>query len=200
MKRVSLIMLCVILLGACVTNPYTEDDYVRMNRRPPSPTWTAYITGLVPGWTQFRHAEILESVIYMGGFICGAGILGSADIEDTELYLDKPGEYIGLGLMGASVIVSYIDGVITASKRNRQYVDVKPRGEALLAERQRELDEKEAQKTLYLGMSRYELIDRWGRPTDINTSVGSWGTHEQFIYPGGLYVYLQNGKVTSWQY
>ena len=49
-----------------------------------------------------------------------------------------------------------------------------------------------------LGMSEAALLCSWGRPERVNRSVGSWGEHKQYIY-GGRYVYVENGKVTSWQ-
>lgn len=65
--------------------------------------------------------------------------------------------------------------------------------------------EKEAilHNMLFLGMSRKALIESWGPPLDINRTVGSFGTHEQFVYPGkskyeNVYVYLENGYITSW--
>ena len=53
----------------------------------------------------------------------------------------------------------------------------------------------------YIGMSEDALIESLGRPNDINVSVGSWGTHKQYIYGGydGTYIYVENGKVTSYQ-
>lgn len=51
---------------------------------------------------------------------------------------------------------------------------------------------------IFLGMERKYLLISWGKPEDINKSVGSWGTHEQFVY-GSQYVYVENGVVTSWQ-
>lgn len=58
---------------------------------------------------------------------------------------------------------------------------------------------------VYIGMSEDALICSWGRPDDINRSVGSWGVHSQYVYEGGYYgtdsnfVYVENGYVTSWQ-
>lgn len=51
------------------------------------------------------------------------------------------------------------------------------------------------------GMTSAQLIASWGRPEDINRTVGSWGVHEQWVYGeyGGPYVYLEDGIVTSWQ-
>jgi hypothetical protein len=49
-----------------------------------------------------------------------------------------------------------------------------------------------------MGMSREEVVAAWGKPKDINRTVGSWGTHEQWVYEK-QYLYFSNGKVTSWQ-
>ncbi|MCD1656078.1 hypothetical protein K7J14_15365 [Treponema zuelzerae] len=59
-------------------------------------------------------------------------------------------------------------------------------------------------KSIFIGMSRDGLIASFGNPEDINTSVGPWGKHEQFVYPGkkdyeNIYVYVENGFITSWQ-
>lgn len=48
------------------------------------------------------------------------------------------------------------------------------------------------------GMTAEQLKASWGAPERNNRSVGSWGVHEQWVYPSN-YVYLANGKVTSWQ-
>ena len=64
-------------------------------------------------------------------------------------------------------------------------------------------------RTVFLGMSEFALICSWGYPIPfgggaINESVGSWGTKRQYVYRRGSYskpqyVYVENGKVTSWQ-
>ena len=49
------------------------------------------------------------------------------------------------------------------------------------------------------------VVASWGRPNDINRSVGSWGIHEQWVYGGypssskATYVYFEDARVTSWQ-
>lgn len=53
-------------------------------------------------------------------------------------------------------------------------------------------------RKLQLGMSELALICSWG-DAERNRSVGPWGEHIQYVYPSGVYVYVQNGKVTSWQ-
>lgn len=53
---------------------------------------------------------------------------------------------------------------------------------------------------IMLGMPEKMLIMSWGKPISINENVGSWGVHKQYVYGDfGPYVYVENGKVTSWQ-
>jgi len=49
------------------------------------------------------------------------------------------------------------------------------------------------------GMTECGLNASWGGHPKINNSVGSWGVHKQYVYGSGSYVYVENGKVTSWQ-
>ncbi|OEY72628.1 hypothetical protein [Salegentibacter salarius] len=51
----------------------------------------------------------------------------------------------------------------------------------------------------WIGMNKEQLTFSLGWPEDINRSVGSWGTKEQFVYSTDLYIYLENGVVTSYQ-
>jgi len=53
-------------------------------------------------------------------------------------------------------------------------------------------------KEVWLGMSKEMALESWGKPDDINRTVGSWGVHEQWIY-GNQYLYFENGKLTAWQ-
>lgn len=41
-------------------------------------------------------------------------------------------------------------------------------------------------------------IESWGEPLDINTTTGSYGTHEQWVY-GTSYLYFENGILTTIQ-
>lgn len=57
---------------------------------------------------------------------------------------------------------------------------------------------------LVLGMNKQEVQLVWGYPTDINTSKGSWGVHEQWVYPSSFggrsrYVYFKNGRLSAIQ-
>lgn len=54
------------------------------------------------------------------------------------------------------------------------------------------------EQKITLGMTAKQVELSWGKPENINRSVGSWGIHEQWIY-NHQYVYLKNGKVSSFQ-
>lgn len=54
------------------------------------------------------------------------------------------------------------------------------------------------------GMTATEVVRAWGKPSKINSSVGSYGVHEQWIYDRGeigrsQYLYIQNNRLKSWQ-
>lgn len=50
-----------------------------------------------------------------------------------------------------------------------------------------------------IGMSKQAAKESWGEPNDINTTTGSYGTHEQWVYGDGNYLYFENGKLTDIQ-
>lgn len=50
-----------------------------------------------------------------------------------------------------------------------------------------------------IGMSAEMCRESWGVPDNINRSIGSWGTHEQWCYDWGGYLYMENGILTSIQ-
>jgi len=49
-----------------------------------------------------------------------------------------------------------------------------------------------------IGMTTEQVIAAWGRPRDINRTVGSYGVHEQWVY-GSTYLYFEDGVMTSFQ-
>lgn len=55
----------------------------------------------------------------------------------------------------------------------------------------------------WTGMTPDMLYITMGKPDDINSTVGSWGRHEQWVYEysnfDNTYLYFENGKLTSWQ-
>ena len=52
-----------------------------------------------------------------------------------------------------------------------------------------------------IGMTKQQVLMSWGEATKINRTIGKWGTHEQWVYRenGPPFLYLENGKLTSYQ-
>jgi hypothetical protein len=50
----------------------------------------------------------------------------------------------------------------------------------------------------WLGMNKEMAKIALGYPSSINRTVGSWGVHEQWVY-FNVYLYFENGKLTSYQ-
>lgn len=60
-----------------------------------------------------------------------------------------------------------------------------------------------ANQEVMRGMTRAQVQMAWGQPSKINSSIGSYGKHEQWVYRRGAgaaqYIYFENGIVTSMQ-
>jgi len=54
-----------------------------------------------------------------------------------------------------------------------------------------------------IGFTTEQVVCAWGRPSDINRTVGSWGVHEQWVYQHGdcsmTCLYFEDGVLTSFQ-
>ena len=55
-------------------------------------------------------------------------------------------------------------------------------------------------KYVFIGMGTEEARRVLVKPDNINSTSGSWGVHEQWVYgQTQAYLYFENGKLTSWQ-
>ena len=52
---------------------------------------------------------------------------------------------------------------------------------------------------IWIGMTEQMLLESWGQPEDINTTVTRYSSRKQYVYGSGRYVYVENGKVDAWQ-
>lgn len=51
-----------------------------------------------------------------------------------------------------------------------------------------------------VGMTQEDILaSSWGKPTKVNRTTYSFGVHEQWVYRGGNYLYLEDGILTSIQ-
>lgn len=70
---------------------------------------------------------------------------------------------------------------------------------AIEAAAQAKREARAAEITIRLGSPEKDVYDKFGRPSDINTSVGPWGVHKQLVYGKSLFIYIENGRVSAWQ-
>lgn len=55
-------------------------------------------------------------------------------------------------------------------------------------------------KRLVIGMTVSQAVQSWGEPAKINKTTTARGTREQWVYPGGTYLYFdESGKLTTIQ-
>jgi hypothetical protein len=55
------------------------------------------------------------------------------------------------------------------------------------------------QQKIRVGMSECALLASWGSPLGINHTVTAAGDSAQYVYGGGNYAYVTNGRVTGMQ-
>lgn len=48
-----------------------------------------------------------------------------------------------------------------------------------------------------VGFTKKMCEESWGKPSKINSSSGSWGVHEQWVYGSETYLYFKNGRLSS---
>lgn len=51
-----------------------------------------------------------------------------------------------------------------------------------------------------IGMTKADVLaSSWGKPQRINKTTNAYGTHEQWVYGNGNYLYFENGLLTTIQ-
>lgn len=98
--------------------------------------------------------------------------------------------------------------LIKAKSESKAYFDQKKKENAqALSERKQKFikkygatnGEKIANRTIWIGMTEEMLLDSWGQPDDINSTVTRYSVRKQYVYGLGQYVYVENGVVNAWQ-
>jgi hypothetical protein len=153
-----------------------------------------------------------------------ANVLGDIITTFSEnkdvIILDYHNDYFGV--LTDSIFRYVYEGWIKKDEKIYEYIKIKEDEERKLKQLEREQKLKEqksewaelekkyikkyGEKTYnklkegsyWIGMNREMAIISLGRPNDINKTVGSWGVHEQWIY-NNLYLYFENGKLSSYQ-
>ena len=56
-----------------------------------------------------------------------------------------------------------------------------------------------AEKKIRIGMTAEQIRAAWGKPEKVNSTITARGTHEQWVYGDGQYVYFDEGVMRSLQ-
>lgn len=119
----------------------------------------------------------------------------------NELWLKKTGKYKEFhDLMIKKKELAFEKRELEKERSKTTFEDREKKREIdCLKKYSEETCKKLMRRDYWIGMTEEQAIISRGRPEEINRSVGSWGTHEQWIYPYGLYFYFRNGRLSSYQ-
>lgn len=106
----------------------------------------------------------------------------------TELYDKRTGEFIGF--QGDTTKFDF---------HKLKYLKRSKRLSYLIGKYSQPYADRIFQHKVWVGMSKDEAIESWGKPKDINTTITENMEREQWVYGEGQYLYLENGIVTTIQ-
>ena len=89
-----------------------------------------------------------------------------------------------------------------AQKQQQEEQARKQQQEAIVRDQNERAAKKEAaiaNGEVFIGMTAEECIRAWGSPEKVNTTDTARGHHSQWVYPGGRYVYFEDGILTTVQ-
>jgi hypothetical protein len=114
--------------------------------------------------------------------------------EDTYRVQMNNGEflYVNVGTFEASLVGGSILSYDPQKRETERIAEIRRRKWAA------EIERAVISKKILLGMTYEQIQMSWGKPQRVNRSVGAWGVREQWIY-GSTYLYVENGKLASWQ-
>lgn len=172
--------------------------------------------------------ELIKDSSLVSYCLAGAKLRGSTNILDKVIQTFNNNEKIiildySFGYFGVFVDnqFGYMNEIWVAKNENiKKYIEIKQKEEERLKEiaRQRNIKEKQIEEksliskygltnykklkqgVFWLGINEEMAIISLGGPDEINRTVGSWGVHSQWVYnEKKLYLYFENGKLTSYQ-
>jgi hypothetical protein len=80
-----------------------------------------------------------------------------------------------------------------------QDFDKEERLEALIKKYGKKKGPMIAEGRVWVGVSPEMALDSWGKPDSKKRSEGSWGVNETWNYPGGKYIFFENGRLSKWK-
>ncbi len=124
------------------------------------------------------------------------------DFGDYYLYLDRSFN----GLRDRKTLDIFLTSEdyqkelsIKEQKEKERITNLKKRKVALIKKYGKVYGNLISQGKVKIGMTTSMCKESWGIPTDINKTIGSFGTYEQWVYGNKEYLYFENGKLTTIQ-
>ncbi|MEE8441721.1 MAG: hypothetical protein V3S41_08375 [Spirochaetia bacterium] len=121
-----ILVLALILISSCVTNPITVDTYDPM-RPPPNPE-VAIPLSLIPGGAQFANGEYIEGAGIIGVLVAataGVAVSFGPDPANPDSFVPRDGrEALGISSMLAligGILYNMGDGILTTFRRQAQF-------------------------------------------------------------------------------
>lgn len=105
------------------------------------------------------------------------------------------------------VSAKWLDSEVFYNARRKWYLDNHPDISSEIRQCLLDGTSTSAYNKVMIGMTKEQMIVCKGYPNDVNTTVGSWGSRNQWVYGGvigGTYFpircyYFEGGRLTSWQ-
>lgn len=209
-KSVCGLLLLVLLLGGCVvgpTNSFKNEDVLAVRvgmseadvtRIVGPPTRKVHSTGdNLDSWTWvdagFARTRV-ATIVFSKGIVVQVPSRESRSASDLDKQnAEKAAELTKIRSAERQKQAADEADALAASvqKRRTDYIESHPE----LSDSARDAVKKGLVK---VGLLPDELEASWGPPWQKNITDGAYGRREQWVYGDSTYVYLVNGKVTSW--
>lgn len=192
MKRIAIVMMLVLVAGAVgaapnfqVLLPEAYEDQQAANQ--------AYLFHRVIQWTGIG-AALIGVIVWANGNEDGVQQLKTTGLVITGSGLGVWGLDYGLTIPHRRRIAA-ADQRLVALRGQKAAFD---HAEFMESFTPRERSAIERRK-LFIGMSERAMRQVMGPPTRVNRTVTEHGESKQHVFPGGRYVYTEDGAVTAWQ-
>lgn len=99
-----------------------------------------------------------------------------------------------------NILIVQPDQILYAERHEFKKKIINERKAVLISKYGKSAAEAILKGSVYVGMSKEMAREAWGKPLDINTTITSYGRHEQWVYGDGNYLYFDDDKLTTIQH
>lgn len=118
-------------------------------------------------------------------------------VELESIIYDSSGEFIvELYKKGTGEFVGFVADTSKIKWQSLRYYKQRKSYNVLISKYNLPYADWIYQKRAWVGMSKEQLIDSWGKPEKVNTTLTKERRYEQWIYKNNKYVNLENDFVT----